>query len=159
MNPDVMARGLGWFSIGLGLTEVLMPDKLARWLGMEGKEGLIQLYGAREIATGLGCLGQTPPTGWVYGRVAGDALDVATLAPHLSEENPQRGNVGIALAAVLGVTVMDVLCAGWLTEGRNGPINRMVRPLVERKEHRNEQRMREVERSGRDYASSLAAAR
>lgn len=159
MNPDVMARGLGWFSIGLGLTEVLMPDKLARWLGMEGKEGLIQLYGAREIATGVGCLGQTPPTPWVYGRVAGDALDIATLGPYLSEENPHRGNVGVALAAVLGVTVMDVLCSAWLTEGRTGPINRMVRPMVERKEQRNEQRMRETERSGRDWASSLAAAR
>src|SRR4051812_22435069 len=92
MNPDAMARGLGWFSIGLGLTEVLMPDRLARWLGMEGHEGLIQLYGAREIATGIGCLSQNPPTPYVWGRVAGDALDVATLAPYLSDENPQRGN-------------------------------------------------------------------
>jgi hypothetical protein len=157
MNPDAMARGLGWFSIGLGLTEVLAPDKLARWLGMEGKEGLIQLYGAREIAAGLGCLSQNPPTPWVWGRVAGDALDVATLAPHLSEDNPQRGNVGIALAAVLGVTVMDVLCGAWLAEGRRGPITRAVRGPMEKMERRNEARMREMERSGRDYASSLAA--
>jgi hypothetical protein len=31
-----MARGLGWFSIGLGLAEELAPRTLTRGLGMEG---------------------------------------------------------------------------------------------------------------------------
>jgi hypothetical protein len=51
-----MARGLGWFSIGLGLTEVLAPRALTRGLGMEGNEQLVQAYGLREIATGIGIL-------------------------------------------------------------------------------------------------------
>ena len=49
-----MARGLGWFSIGLGLAEVLAPRALTRGLGMEGNEQLVQAYGLREIATELG---------------------------------------------------------------------------------------------------------
>ena len=32
--------GLGWFSIGLGLTELLFARRLARTLGMRGDEGL-----------------------------------------------------------------------------------------------------------------------
>ena len=41
MNPDLMARGLGWFSLGLGFAELAFPEQLAETLGMEGREGLI----------------------------------------------------------------------------------------------------------------------
>ncbi|HEX6985680.1 MAG TPA: hypothetical protein VF170_09895 [Planctomycetaceae bacterium] len=157
MNPDVTARGLGWFSVGLGVTELVAAERLAESLGMEGKEDLIRLYGAREVATGLGCLGQTPPTPWVWGRVAGDALDIATLLAHMTPDNPKRHNVGLALAAVIGVTLLDVLTAAWLTEDRHGPLTRMARRPLERLEQRNERRMREVERRGGQYASELAA--
>lgn len=157
MNPDTMARGLGWFSIGLGVAEVVGADQLAETLGMEGNESLIQLYGAREIAQGFGCLGLNPPTPAVWARVAGDALDIATLAAHMTPENPKRHNVGIALAAVIGVTALDVLTGMWLSEGRGGPITRMVRRPLERLERRNEERMRLTERGGGQYASDLAA--
>ena len=50
-----MARGLGWFSIGLGLAEVLAPRVLTRGLGMENEQ-LVRAYGLREIATGIGIL-------------------------------------------------------------------------------------------------------
>ena len=156
MNPDTMARGLGWFSIGLGVTEVLGADQLAETLGMEGNESLIQLYGAREIAQGLGCLGMNPPTPAVWARVAGDALDIATLVAHMTPENPKRHNVGIALAAVAGVTLLDLLTGIWLSEGRHGPITRTVRRPLERLERRNEERMRAAERDGGQYASDLA---
>ena len=33
-----LARGLGWFSIGLGLVEVLAPETLGRALGMEATQ-------------------------------------------------------------------------------------------------------------------------
>jgi hypothetical protein len=48
---DTLARGLGWFSIALGIVEVVAPRALARSLGMKGQEGLIAAYGLREIAT------------------------------------------------------------------------------------------------------------
>jgi hypothetical protein len=144
MNPDVLARGLGWFSFGLGFLELAFPDQLAETLGMEGREDLIRFYGAREVAAGAGCLMASPPTTYVWGRVAGDALDIATLAAYLGPDNPKRGNVGVAMAAVLGVTVLDVLCGVWLTEGRDGTINRRVRSRIEQKERDNERRMRQT---------------
>lgn len=106
-----LTRGLGWFSIGLGLAELLAPRSLARPLGLERHTGLIQTYGAREIATGVGILLQDDPTPWIWGRVGGDALDLATLATGLGEDNPRRANVALALTAVAGITALDVLCA------------------------------------------------
>ena len=68
-----LARGLGWFSIGLGVAELVAPGQLARFLGMEERTELIRAYGAREIMTGIGILSQEDPTPWIWGRVAGDA--------------------------------------------------------------------------------------
>ena len=110
-----LAEGLGWFSVGLGLAELLAPRALAAWLGMEERAGLIRAYGAREMATGAAILlSRGDPAPWVWARVAGDGLDLATLAAGLASDNPRRGNVGIALAAVGGVTALDVACARML---------------------------------------------
>jgi hypothetical protein len=114
-----LAQGLGWFSIALGATQLLAPKALARWLGMSGSERLLQAYGLREIGTGFGILASREPAGWIWGRVAGDSLDVATLASQYNRRNANRGNVSLALAAVLGVTLLDVLCAQSLA-ARNG---------------------------------------
>ena len=109
-----LARGLGWFSIGLGLAEMLTPRMLTEQLGMEGKEPLLRFYGAREMAAGIGILMSDNPGPWIWGRVAGDALDLATLATGLDKQNPRKGNVAIALAAVAGVTALDCI-------SRSGP--------------------------------------
>ncbi len=41
-SAHALAQGLGWFSLGLGLAEVLAPRNLARSLGMEERTGLIR---------------------------------------------------------------------------------------------------------------------
>ena len=110
MNEDRLARGLGWFSIALGAAEVLAPGTLARSLGLRDKEGLIRTYGLREIATGVAILSATDPRPWIWARVGGDALDIATLTQAFDADNPKKGNVGVALAAVAGVTALDVHC-------------------------------------------------
>jgi len=116
-----LARGLGWFSIGLGLAEMLAPRMLGKQLGMEGKESLLRFYGAREMAAGVGILMSDNPGPWIWGRVAGDALDLATLATGLDKQNPRNGNVAIALAAVAGVTALDCISARALT-GATRPV-------------------------------------
>jgi len=114
-GAHALAQGLGWFSIGLGLAELIAPRALGRALGMEQHSSLIQAFGAREIAAGIGILASRDPTPWVWGRVGGDALDIAALTPALSEDNPQRGNAAMALAAVAGATLLDILCAAALS--------------------------------------------
>lgn len=120
-STRALAQGLGWFSVGLGVTKLLAGRQLARWLGMEEHTTLIRAFGARELAAGVGILTAEDPTGWMWGRVGGDALDLATLASGLGEGNPQRANVGIALAAVAGVTVLDVVCARQLSTAAPPP--------------------------------------
>lgn len=118
---DRLARGLGWFSIGLGLAEILAPRALCRALGLEGREALVQAYGAREVATGAAILMSHDPTPWIWGRVAGDALDLATLATGFEGDNPRAGTLALATAAVAGVTLADIVCVQGLTADKRLP--------------------------------------
>jgi hypothetical protein len=117
-TPDALARGLGWFSIALGVVELAAPRTLARNLGVEGREEVIATYGLREIGTGIGLLTARDPTPWVWGRVAGDALDLVSLAPAATRGGRRGENAGLALAAVAGVTLLDLICAQWLVSSR-----------------------------------------
>ena len=121
-GTDALARGLGVFSIALGLVEVFAARSLTRALGMNGNETLVQAYGAREIATGIGILASSDPTPWIWGRVGGDALDIATLVTGLGEDNRNRGNIGMALAAVAGATALDIYCAQALSSQSPQPL-------------------------------------
>ncbi|MGZ8896591.1 MAG: cyclase dehydrase [Candidatus Aminicenantales bacterium] len=110
-----LARGLGWFSIALGAFEVLAPRSLARALGQDEQTGLVRACGVREIATGIGILATDNPKPWIWGRLAGDALDLAGLTMGLRHDNPRKGTVALALAAVAGVTLLDGICAADLS--------------------------------------------
>jgi hypothetical protein len=110
-TPEAMAKGLGWFSIALGLAELLAPDATARATGARHGKNLLQAYGAREIATGIGLLTAKDPQPWLWARVAGDALDLATLAADLGSGNDKRRNTAWSMLAVLGVTALDVYAA------------------------------------------------
>ena len=123
-SADTLARGLGWFSIGLGLAEVLAPRTLTRALGLQGHERLVQAYGLREIATGVGILAARNPAPWIWGRVGGDALDLATLAGGLHDDNRHMANVGLAMGAVAAVGALDVYCATALS-GESEPPRRV----------------------------------
>lgn len=108
-----LARGLGWFSIGLGLVELLATRRLGRLVGLRGHEPLLQACGVREIVSGLGILAsQRPATvgAWVESRVVGDVVDLAILGAAAAA--PSRGGHPLAaMVAVAGVTALDVTCA------------------------------------------------
>jgi uncharacterized membrane protein len=118
-----LARALGWFSLGLGLAEVVAPQGVARLIGLEDGERnhrLLRGMGVREIASGLAILAQRRRAVGVWSRVAGDAIDLALLSSALRSEASQKGRVVAATAAVLGVTAVDVYCGTRLQENANG---------------------------------------
>lgn len=119
---EQLANGLGWFSIGLGLAEIAAPRKVAELIGVQDDDSTrntLQLYGLREITAGVGILAQRRPVGWLWARVGGDLLDLATLMTALQKKPVDRTRVGIATAAVLGVTALDVICAQQLSDGNS----------------------------------------
>lgn len=121
-----LANGLGWFSVGLGLAELITPGVVANLIGVrdEGRtRGLLRFYGLREMAAGVGILSQPQTAEWLWGRVAGDVLDLATLGSAFTSENSDKTRVGIATAAVLAVTALDVMCATELSRTSNSAAN------------------------------------
>ncbi len=113
---DGMAQALGWFSIGLGLAEVAAPRGIGEMIGIGHHPLLLRLAGLREIASGVAVLAQRRPAGGLWARVAGDAMDFSLLGLALaSEKNVRPERAAGAIAAVAGVTILDVLCALTMT--------------------------------------------
>jgi hypothetical protein len=116
MNPESSRtisraqRGLGWFSIGLGLAQLVAPQKLARLIGVSDEQRthkVLRAIGLRELAVGIGILSRRRPARWLWGRVAGDAIDIGLLGMALRSRGAMRIRIGVALAAVAGVTLLD----------------------------------------------------
>lgn len=109
-----LADGLGWFSIGLGLAEVTAPGTVAKLIGVpedSTSRSVLRAYGAREIASGIGILSSSQHPAWLWARVAGDALDLATLAAVMRRDGVDGGKILSAIASVAGVMVADVEAA------------------------------------------------
>jgi hypothetical protein len=113
-----LAYGLGWFSLVLGAAELLAPRPIKQGIGARSPAALLQGYGVREIAAGAAILASDEPNKMVWGRVAGDVLDLATLAPTMRADNPKRPAAAGALAFVLLATVADIAVA--MQDGRRG---------------------------------------
>jgi hypothetical protein len=109
--PQPLATFLGLFSIGLGLAEFLCPRRMASLTGVHAP-ALLRGYGVREITSGVGILADDRPAGWLWSRVAGDVIDLATLAAAYSDAVPNAHRRILASAgAVAGVLALDALCA------------------------------------------------
>ena len=115
---DRLGKALGWFSLGLGLVELLAPHRITRALGMEGQEALVRAYGAREIGSGILSLSTERPLG-LWSRVGGDGVDIATLLIAHRDDNPKKQNVTTALAMVAGITLLDLMAAQGTTAGHS----------------------------------------
>ncbi len=115
MDRYRLARGLGWLSVGLGLTELLFAEGICRRLGMRRRSGLVRAMGVRELVTGVGLLRQQNQGAWLLGRVVGDAIDLSLLGATFAKPAPTLAwRVGATLA-VAGVTLVDVLAVAGST--------------------------------------------
>ena len=109
-----LARGLGWLSIALGTAQVMAPNAVVRMVGAQptgANRRLMRAVGARELVAGMGILRRPRPTGFLWARVAGDAMDLALLGNVVSRDGRGRAAPGLAAAAVAGVTAVDVVAA------------------------------------------------
>lgn len=111
MNDVKMARLLGWASVVIAASEILMPKTLTRHLlGIEDHEALTRSLGVRELAAGVTILSQDALTptlaAGLWSRVAGDAMDLALLATAAPRSRNPMG-FAAATALVFGITALD----------------------------------------------------
>jgi uncharacterized membrane protein len=109
-----VANGLGWFSIGLGLAELLAPREVAHLIGAKSTaraHATLRILGLREVISGIGILSSSRDPKWVWSRLGGDIIDVALLKTGLASSNSDRARGLAATAMVLGVAAVDGLTA------------------------------------------------
>jgi hypothetical protein len=107
IHPLVM--GLGVLSIALGVAELVAPRRVSRAAGIKRQDSVLRGFGLRELATGIGLLAARNPRPWLWGRVAGDVFDAATLAISADPKKPRR--LSLSSAAVIAVGLLDVYTA------------------------------------------------
>ena len=109
------AVGLGWFSIGLGLAELVAPRQVARLIGADDDDAVTRAVlmgtGARELACGLGLLSKSRPAMWAWARFAGDVMDLALLGYVWSTNPVSREQMLGVGGTVLGATWADAQTA------------------------------------------------
>jgi uncharacterized membrane protein len=111
---DPMAKALGVFSLGLGLAQLAAPRRMMNAIGVEdtdrNRDTMLAL-GLREFASGVGILGPGHTAGWLQARVGGDIMDLALLIGAFRSDEQNRSRLNMALAAVAGALVLDVVAA------------------------------------------------
>jgi len=81
----------------------------------------VRAYGAREIATGVAIVASHDPTPWIWGRVSGDALDIATVATTPSNGRDREDRRWWTIGALIAVTALDAFTAKSLSAEKGGP--------------------------------------
>ncbi len=112
---------LGWFSVGLGLAQLLAPRRLSQAIGVQPQPTAMRVLGAREVALGVGLLSSRQQSAWSWGRVAADAMDLGLLGAALRKAPPgARSRLGMATAAAAGIAVLDIVTSMQQTRRERG---------------------------------------
>ena len=77
---------------------------------MEGQETLVRAFGVREILAGIMSLSVDKNAG-LWASVGGDGLAAAALMSGLTQDNPKKGNIALALLMVGGIALLDYRAA------------------------------------------------
>lgn len=114
-DPDqVVNSGIAWFSVALGVTQIVAPDTLARLIGMRPTQTTrttMRAIGVRGLTTGFGLLSNAKSSPWLWARLAGDMVDLSLLATGVGRRADDRSRAGRAALAVGSVAALDLLAA------------------------------------------------
>jgi uncharacterized membrane protein len=124
-QDEVQRRGrrLGWMSLGLGVAQLAAPDMVRRISGVHDSatsRAVVPLVGARELVHAAGLLTSRRKGVWAWTRVAGDAMDLASLGVAMAHRGGRRRRRLVAVTGVVaGITVVDLLTAAQATRAKN----------------------------------------
>lgn len=83
------------------MAELLAPGRMAGLTGDHARP-LHGGYGVLEIVSGIGIRASDRPAVWLWSRVLGDALDLATLAAACDNAGPEDREQIVSSAAAVG---------------------------------------------------------
>jgi len=107
-----LVKGLRGASVGLGLTEIVAPRKVAAMSGVSDNRrsrSTIRALGVRELGHAAAMFFGSSRLVWT--RVAGDAIDLAALGAGMTNRTASRARGAAAAAGLIGITAVDVLAA------------------------------------------------
>ena len=110
MTPNTARRALIGLRLALGAAAYIVPSEAARMFGIDAEESpamdsAVRLFGARELALGLGLVGKTGATRWLMLGMMSDGLDALTVILGARDRRLGQQTIvvggGLATAAVL----------------------------------------------------------
>jgi uncharacterized membrane protein len=107
-QPPALDRSLGWFSVGLGMAELLAPRTVGRMIGVGDQSTVLRMCGVREIVSGVGLLSGRAPAAFAMSRVVGDVMDLALLGASMRSPDANPARVAATATAVAGVAALDL---------------------------------------------------
>ncbi|HKC29178.1 MAG TPA: hypothetical protein VKB75_14290, partial [Jatrophihabitans sp.] len=121
-DRDPLRSALGWLSLALAGPPLAAPDVFCEAVGVGSgprQRTAALLVGVRQLAMAGGLLGMRSRA-WLWGRVAGDAMDLTLLGRALRNQNGRGTSRTIAATAgVAGITAADLYAAVTRTHREN----------------------------------------
>jgi hypothetical protein len=113
-DGSTLARGLGAFSLGLGITELAAPELLSRAIGLQPSRRtsfVMRAFGMREILAGIGVLARPRRSLPLWARLVGDAIDMAAIGWAARTQRTRIERLTVAAIAVAGAAALDAIAA------------------------------------------------
>jgi hypothetical protein len=115
---EKLAEAFGWASLGLGAAMATVPGRLNRLAGIRDDSSTRlwhRVIGARELAAfALIVIGEQRRAG-LWGRVAGDAMDLALLGVAASRKRESGARLAAATAGIAAIAALDTYAAARLS--------------------------------------------
>jgi hypothetical protein len=108
------AKTMGLFSYALGTAQILRPGSVNRLMGIPDhnpNHAMTRLIGIREIVTGTGVLFGRNTSGWMWGRVAGDVMDVSIVVGQIAGRLGTREKLMVSAVVLSAIGVLDAKIA------------------------------------------------
>lgn len=113
-----LTTGLGYFSLGLGTMQLLVPDRVNRLIGVRDDAGSRfwqRVVGVQELSAAAGIFTQRRPVEWLWGRTAADVLHLSLLARSLRGRAVAPSRVAGAMGSVVGTFALDAYASARMT--------------------------------------------
>ena len=109
-----LAQLLGLFSTGLGISQIAVPERVNHLIGVRDTpttRAIQRAVGVQELSAAGGIYSMSPPTPFLFARLAGDGLHLALLARAMKDRRSDRDRLRATIASVAGITLLDAVAS------------------------------------------------